>query len=170
MSKQLQPSSSPGIHLERRLLHAVARVSAFIGRHLLRRKPTLIASHITGLRGEEEAYFFLRRHGYTVIARRWRTKRLRGELDFVAWDGSTLCFIEVKTRTQRDWAPAESQVDDAKRRILRSMAIVFARRRKLAHVPRRGDVVSVYLLGDKVECELHRDWFRVGDPEPQRKP
>ncbi len=54
---------------------------------------------LTGERGEDAAYFHLRGLGYTVVARRWRTERLAGDLDLVAWDGSTLVIFEVKTRT-----------------------------------------------------------------------
>ena len=40
----------------------------------------------TGRRGEEDAYFFLRRRGYTIIARNYRSPHHRGELDLVGWD------------------------------------------------------------------------------------
>ena len=53
----------------------------------------------TGLRGEREALFELRRMGYTVVARRWQTAKVRGDVDLIGWKGDTLCFIEVKTRT-----------------------------------------------------------------------
>ena len=56
----------------------------------------------TGLRGELEALLHLRELGYVVVARRWKTPKLRGDIDLIAWDGDCLCFIEVKTRTQRD--------------------------------------------------------------------
>ena len=55
----------------------------------------------TGRRGEEEAYFHLRQLGYVMVARNYRSARSRSELDLVAWDDATLCFIEVKTRTTR---------------------------------------------------------------------
>ena len=121
------------------------------------------ATHLqTGERGEFEALFYLRRQGYLVIERRWRSPDHNGDLDLVAWDGDTLCFIEVKTRTARDLTPAASAVDDTKRRMLRKMARSFLRtlaRKEREQVLRRFDVVSVYLLGDDVECELVRDAF-----------
>jgi hypothetical protein len=65
------------------------------------------AAHLaTGLRGEEEALFHLRGLGYTIVARRWTSPRARGDADLIGWDGEWLCFIEVKTRTGRDWVPA----------------------------------------------------------------
>ena len=53
----------------------------------------------TGKLGEEKAYFYLRRLGYTVVSRNFRSSRCRGEIDLIAWDKDVLCFIEVKTRT-----------------------------------------------------------------------
>jgi putative endonuclease len=114
----------------------------------------------TGLRGEFEALFYLRRLGYTIAERRWRSPELNGDLDLVAWERDTLCFIEVKTRTARDMTPAALAIDGAKRTMLKKMAASYIRT-----LPReigkdllvRFDIVSVYLLGEHVECELIRD-------------
>ena len=43
-----------------------------------------------GRRGEEAAYFYLRRHGYTIVARNWRSSGRRGELDLVGWESDIL--------------------------------------------------------------------------------
>lgn len=97
----------------------------------------------TGTRGEEAVYFHLRRLGYVMVARNWRSPRRRSELDLVGWDGETLCFVEVKTRTSRDVMPAEAAVDEEKRGDLRRVAREYLRR-----VPGRPscrfDVASVY--------------------------
>ena len=107
-----------------------------------------------GIEGEQAALFWLRRRGITITARRWTSARLRGDVDLTGWDGATLCFFEVKTRTARDMTPAESQVDDDKRRILRSLARAYLRSfpaAQRAAIPVRFDVVAVYLLGDSPE-------------------
>ena len=62
----------------------------------------------TGRRGEEEAYFRLRKLGYLTVARNYRSPRRRGEIDLIGWDGDVLCFVEVKTRTTHDLKPAEA--------------------------------------------------------------
>ena len=68
------------------------------------------ASHLaTGLDGERAAYFELKRRGLRVVARRWTNARMRGDVDLIGWDGDRLCFVEVKTRTERDKSPAESR-------------------------------------------------------------
>src|SRR5579864_174303 len=97
----------------------------------------------TGRRGEEAAYFHLRKHGYVIIARNYRSPRSRSELDLVGWDGSTLCFIEVKTRTSRNIMPAEAAVDAEKQRDLSYVAREFLRKVK-KDAPFRFDIVSVY--------------------------
>ena len=77
---------------------------------------------MTGRRGEEEAYFHLRRQGYVMVARNFRSRRRRGEIDLIGWDGDVLCFVEVKTRTSHEVKPAEAAVDEDKRRELAGVA------------------------------------------------
>ncbi|HEY0784523.1 MAG TPA: YraN family protein [Acidobacteriaceae bacterium] len=100
----------------------------------------------TGRRGELAAFFYLRRRGYTVVARDWQSPKMRGDIDLIAWDGDILCFVEVKTRTTRGLATAEAAVDDHKRRTLRRLAAHYLR-----HQPDgtlcRFDILSVYLDG-----------------------
>src|SRR5437764_15223037 len=76
----------------------------------------------TGTRGEEEAYFYLRKLGYVMVARNYRSPKRHGEIDLIGWENNVLCFIEVKTRTSRAVMPAEAAVDFDKRRDLRSVA------------------------------------------------
>jgi putative endonuclease len=113
----------------------------------------------TGRRGEEEAYFYLRRQGYVIIARNYRSPRSRSELDLVGWDGEILCFIEVKTRTTRDIQPAEVAVDPEKRRDLSRVARDFLL--KMTVSPSfRFDIVSVYFeAGQETAIELFRNAF-----------
>ena len=117
----------------------------------------------TGLRGEREALLHLRKMGYTVVARRWQSAKLRGDVDLIAWDGEWLCFVEVKTRTGRDaMAPAESAVDEDKREMLRRMARAYLKGFPAAAreaVAVRFDVVSVYLQPLGSEFEVYRGAF-----------
>ena len=103
----------------------------------------------TGRRGEEDTYFYLRRRGYTIIARNFRSPNHRGELDLVGWDEDVLCFIEVKTRTTHDVKSAEAAVDRDKQRELSMVARDFLRQMPRAsqredEVEWRFDVVAVY--------------------------
>lgn len=102
---------------------------------------------LIGLEGEEAAFFYLRRKGYTVVARRWSSGNLRGDIDLIAWQGPLLCVIEVKTRSSHDMAPAEAKVDSHKRHMLRRLARQYMRQLPREEPPQvRFDVVSVYLV------------------------
>ncbi len=121
--------------------------------------PKREAEHLkTGREGEEAAYFYLRKMGYTIVARNWRTVSRRGEIDLIGWDRETLCFIEVKTRGTRSMVPAEFAVDDAKQEELRLMARVYMRRMKRPKET-RFDVMSVYGEGRQAEVELRKGAF-----------
>jgi putative endonuclease len=97
----------------------------------------------TGTRGEEEAYFYLRKLGYVIVARNYRSPKRHGEIDLIGWDKDVLCFIEVKTRTSRAVKPAEAAVDFDKRRDLRSVAREYLLRMDVS-TSHRFDVVSIY--------------------------
>jgi putative endonuclease len=113
-----------------------------------------------GRRGEEAAFFYLRRRGYTVVARDWRTGKVRGDLDLVGWDGDTLCFIEVKTRSSRNVATAESAVDHDKTRVLRRMAKQYLLALPDTPDQVRFDVLSIYYEAQKApDIQLFRGAF-----------
>jgi putative endonuclease len=101
------------------------------------------APAVPGRRGEGDAYFYLRRRGYTIIARNYRSPHTRGELDLVGWDRDVLCFIEVKTRTTHDVKPAEAAVDRHKQKEL-SMVARDVLRLMPDSCQWRFDVLSVY--------------------------
>src|SRR5215831_576475 len=64
-----------------------------------------------GRKGEEEAYFCLRKLGYVMVARSYRTARRRGEIDLIGCDHDVLCCIEVTTRTSHAVKPGRAAVD-----------------------------------------------------------
>ena len=116
----------------------------------------------TGQRGEEDAYFYLRRRGYVMVARNFRSPHHRGEIDLVGWDKDVLCFIEVKTRTTHDIKPPEMAVDRDKQRSLAAVARDYLRHVALP-CQWRFDVVSVYYESHSSPpmFELFRNAFPV---------
>ena len=153
-----------GVRAQWWALRRLDQVAERAGR--LRGRPSHL---LVGERGEREAVFYLRAQGYTVVARRWRTGRLRGDVDLIAWDGEVLCFVEVKTRAERKvMDPAEAAVDEDKRHMLRRMAEAYLRgfpEEQRGRVVVRFDVVAVYLVGtgaagaQGAEFELFRGAF-----------
>jgi|HubBroStandDraft_5_1064220.scaffolds.fasta_scaffold255901_2 putative endonuclease len=133
-------------------LTAIERCVSALDRLAERRgRQSLLAPHLrTGERGEEAAFFFLRRNGFTVVAQRWNEGPLAGDLDLIAWQGDVLCFIEVKTRTSTEVATASSAVDRNKRKILRRLARQYMRQLPGTERPEtRFDIVTVYELPGK---------------------
>jgi putative endonuclease len=128
--------------LPARVTRALVRSLDWLSDRLLKSDKT--PPHLrVGRSGEEDAYFHLRKHGYVMVARNFRSPRSRGEIDLIGWDRDVLCFIEVKTRTTRDVKPAEAAVDWHKRREVAEVAREY--RRKLPPSCQwRFDVVSVY--------------------------
>lgn len=131
-----------------------------------------VAPHLQlGLHGERAAFFELGRRGYTVVARRWTSSRFPGDLDLIAWHGECLCFIEVKTRSAHDIAPAESAVDQHKRRTLRRLALAYLRsfpEKQRDKIPTRFEIVSIYLLGSAPEFQFFPAAFGWEEPERSR--
>ena len=85
--------------------------------------PTDLRHHL-GRIGEDLALAHLERLGYTLVARNHRTRY--GELDLVVFDGTTLVFVEVKTRraSGSGRGPWEA-LHERKRRQVRRMAAAF---------------------------------------------
>lgn len=115
-----------------------------------------------GVRGETFAYWYLRRHGYVIIARNFRAPGLKGEIDLVGFDGPVLSFIEVKTRTAKLGALAlpEDAVTTDKRRFLGRMSRRFLAERKLNDVRWRFDVLAIESsAGKRPVVRLHKAAF-----------
>ena len=101
----------------------------------------------TGVRGETYAYWYLRRHGYILIARNYMAPGIKGEIDLVGYDGPALAFVEVKTRTIDPANPPLAKPEDAvtfeKRRNLSRMARQFLAERRIPEAQCRFDVLAI---------------------------
>ena len=125
-------------------------------------------SHLaTGVDGERVALFYLLRKGYKVVAERWSSGDLPGDIDLIVWRQGVLCMVEVKTRTVRDEAPAEIAVDWKKRNTLRRLARRYLRELPGTTPPQvRFDVLSVYLQpGKEAEFEQYENAFGWNEHE-----
>ncbi|HKN62377.1 MAG TPA: YraN family protein [Candidatus Acidoferrales bacterium] len=124
----------------------------------------------TGIRGETYAYWYLRRHGYVLVARNYRSPGMKGEIDMVGYDGQVLAFVEVKTRSadaQKDPAKPQPRPEEAvnweKRRNLTRMARQFLRARRIESAECRFDVMAIEnRAGARPEVRLHKGAFGTG--------
>ena len=104
--------------------------------------PNLPEHLALGVAGEDAAFFELRRKGYTVVARRWASGDVPGDIDLIAWQGPMLCFIEVKARAH-DRAALESVGARQRARIERAASLYVAGKPALARKGMRFDIITV---------------------------
>ena len=93
-----------------------------------------------GTSGEALAEDHLRGLGYEIVGRDVRTPL--GQLDLVAKDGSTLVFVEVKTRAGHAFGLPQESVDARKIRKLRQLALYYLKIRPYRG-PVRFDVIGL---------------------------
>ena len=116
----------------------------------------------TGVRGETYAYWYLRRQGYVMVARNFTVRGMKGEIDLVGFDGETLAFVEVKTRTSdRDgFGAPEDAVTFEKKRTLSRMAQQFIRDHRAVSKPFRFDILAIEAIpGRRPVLRLHKGAF-----------
>jgi len=116
----------------------------------------------TGVRGETYAYWYLRRNGYVMIARNFTSRGMKGEIDLVGYDGATLAFVEVKTRTSSrdDVGSPEDAVNQDKQWHLSRMAKQFLREYRATRVPFRFDILALEAPhGQRPVVRLHKGAF-----------
>jgi len=94
-----------------------------------------------GDEGERLAARYLRRQGFRILARRYRTAM--GEIDLIARDGKSIVFVEVKTRRSEAAGLPHEAVDLHKQAQLTRLALAFLKRFRLLEQPARFDVVSI---------------------------
>ena len=112
-----------------------------------------------GRRGEDLAHRFLRRQGFTVVARNFRPRSAgAGEVDLIAWEKEQLVFVEVKSRATDDYGTPDRAVDPEKQRHIERAAREYSRRAQVDWDRVRFDIVSV-LLTRPPKIELLRDAF-----------
>lgn len=121
-----------------------------------------------GKLGEAYAAAYLEQHGYRLVAANFTLpvgRNLRGavvnaEIDLVAYDGETLCFVEVKARASDWFAPPEVNVDRRKRRQITRAARAYRQLLGLEDQPYRYDVVAIVLApGATPQIELMRNFW-----------
>jgi len=121
-------------------------------------------SHMSGDRrqslgqlGEDLACEELRRRGYAILERRYRTRF--GEIDIVAEHHGVVVFVEVKARAGGGYGTGAEAVTAWKQRRVVQMAVDFVARRHLNGKPCRFDVVSVAVEDGRPRVEVIPDAF-----------
>lgn len=106
-----------------------------------------------GKRGEQLGATFLIEKGYTIVEQNFRCKL--GEIDLIARHGSTLVFIEVKTRTSSNFGTPASAVTKKKQAQISRVAQFYLQKNQLGQCDARFDVLALLVNSSgTVDIEL----------------
>jgi putative endonuclease len=119
------------------------------------------ATHHVGAEGERVAERFLRRLGYRILARNFRSAA--GEIDLIAMDGQEVVFVEVKTRQATNHTQPEDAVGPGKQRRITQIARHWLARHDVGERTCRFDVVAIELGGDEPQV---RHIIEAFEPRP----
>lgn len=125
----------------------------------------LTPRQILGARGEKAAARYLRRRGYKILLKNFRSGK--AEVDLVARHKDWLVFVEVKTReTEQFGAPSEA-VDRDKQRNLSKAALDYLRMLGNPRIHFRFDIVEVIIAkGSKKPDDIRviQNAFDLSEP------
>lgn len=128
--------------------------------------PEAPSRHALGRQAEKAARDFLRREGFRILDANVRL--VGAEIDIVAREAETVCFVEVRTMAD---APGRFPADTVTRRKsarIAQAALSYMSRRRWADRPMRFDIVAGWREKDRYRFELIRDAFTVRQVLPER--
>jgi putative endonuclease len=110
-----------------------------------------------GDRGEDLAAAALKKQGYKILERNYRTPL--GEIDLIAKQKGVLVFIEVKTRQSGRYGTPAEAVHPAKQAKLRRLAEYYLQQQRLGDVAVRFDVVAITVKGEELNLNIIQNAF-----------
>ena len=114
---------------------------------------------ILGKSGEEAAFEFLRKKGYRILERNYKTPL--GEIDIIAQDRDRLVFVEVKSLSDTSYIFPQEMLNKKKQEQIIRVALSYLKAKGLKNVDCRFDCVAViFSLGKEPEIELIKDAFQ----------
>ena len=112
-----------------------------------------------GKSGEKAACALLKKNGYKILVRNYKNKL--GEIDIIAYDKDTLCFIEVKSRQTDKFGLPQEAIFASKQRKISKVALSFLKENNLFDKKARFDVVSVIYSEEKPRLDLIKNAFEL---------
>ncbi len=100
-----------------------------------------MTSREEGIRGEETAIETLKRRGYKIVERNYRSRL--GEIDVIAEEGGCLVFVEVKKRNTPLFGEAVCSIDERKKRHLVRAALFYLKTHHCSDRSVRFDVIGI---------------------------
>ena len=112
-----------------------------------------------GKKGEETAVGLLKDNGYKILLRNYKTKL--GEIDIIASDKGTICFIEVKTRQSDRFGLPSEAISASKQRQISKVSLTFLKEKNLLDKKARFDVVSILYSKNMPRLDLIQNAFEL---------
>ena len=110
-----------------------------------------------GLFGENEAVKFLKKQGYRIIERNYKCRY--GEIDIIAREKKTWCFVEVKTIDKAETESPLETITETKVEHIENSAAHYVSKNRLGNEKIRFDAVAIRMTAGKKEIELIRGIF-----------
>ena len=95
-----------------------------------------------GQKGEATAVRYLRRCGYQILEKNYRTNL--GEIDIIARDKDFIVFVEVKARQSRSFGNPKGALTANKQRKISMVALQYLKSTRQLEAKARFDVVAVH--------------------------
>jgi len=111
----------------------------------------------TGMAGEALAVQILKRNGYKILERNYRSSL--GEIDIIALEGGTVAFVEVKARRTDRYGPPKTAVTPEKQRKISMVALGYLKQTGQGDRKARFDVVAIRLIPGRPEVEIIKNAF-----------
>jgi putative endonuclease len=112
---------------------------------------------ISGKEGEEIAEHFLVEKGYQILMRNFKVKKQ--EIDLITQQGSTIVFVEVKSRSNTDFGFPEHFLSPQQEGRIRNAATHYLAKHNITTQHIRFDIISIIKTGEKIEVEHFEDAF-----------
>ena len=116
-----------------------------------------IKSLIFGKTSEDDAARYLRKNGYKILERNYRTNL--GEIDIIAKEKGVIVFVEVKARTSTRYGSPKQAVNPGKQKKISMTAQCWLKAKNQTGAKARFDVVTVMSENGEKQFELVRNAF-----------
>ena len=123
-------------------------------------KVSIVTNQSLGRAGEDAAVSFLKGRGYRILKRNFKCRL--GEVDIIARDGETYCFVEVKTRNSDKFGLPQEAVSNSKQRQISKAALAYLKDNNLLNEKARFDVVSILFSDKEPKPDLIKNAFELG--------
>ena len=115
-----------------------------------------------GQKSEDAIARFLRRNGYKILERNYRTPL--GEIDIIAKHNKALVFVEVKARRSANYGDPKWAITPAKQRKISMVALAYLKQYGSSATKARFDVVTVLHTNETPHIEVIANAFELAYP------